>query len=162
MRVREKKDSNFKKLLFNEFEKLDACERDFSHSTMEEKVSSTCYCQPWTQSVPSYLIDSLYDYHLLRWTQYFPLKNFLFISSLQLSSQTDKVLKRIESFLGISHHNFGPLLNERFNVRGTNQTDEFLDLETKKRLEILFENTYHRVKLLTGIDLRETEIPESN
>jgi len=74
-----------------------------------EEAIRDCYC---LRGYPNYVVDTLYDFHILRWQSIFPPEDFLILEMSQFNNP-DKVMKRIEEFLGLPQH--GSYVFEKLN-----------------------------------------------
>jgi hypothetical protein len=113
-----------------------------------------CLCHPDTEYIPSYLKESFYDHHLARWFAIFPRESFLILPATELKENTLQVMRQVETFLGLSPHDYGDILEQRLNMKEKGQVaEEFVTRKIEEQLTELFQNTIKNVKNMTGIDL---------
>ncbi len=78
-------------------------------------------------------MTSSYDDQIVRWIQYFPLKNFLFVEYEQMVEDPFKVIAEVEDFLGLEHElNPDNLRTPPINV--ADAPYDYMTLETKDKL----------------------------
>ena len=130
---------------------LEECSQN---STAMGRSPSSCFCQPTTKAVPSYLVDSFYDHHLERWLSHFPREDFLFLSNRELKDDTERVMRRVEEFLGLPRHHYGEILEKQLNSRGEGQRSaSILSPAMQVRLTALFQRTIDATLAVTGVDV---------
>jgi len=133
--------------------------QDCLSNRSSSSADDSCFCQPESSGVPGYIVDSFFDRHVSRWLQHFRWDQFLFLSSARFVEDTAGVMKTIETFVGLPHHDYGDVLQERLNSRGEEETEaSFLDPVLKNELKTLFEQTVDVTYALTEVDLTSFEM----
>jgi hypothetical protein len=103
-------------------------------------------------SFPNYIVDSLYDFHILRWRSLFPESDILIVSLHDIEKNPRKVMAKIERFLGLSHFNFEEIVEKHHNVNEV-IAPYYIPSGPAPFLAQFFRNTVKNTKLLTGIEL---------
>jgi len=143
--------ADFEQEIESQVLELEVCSQN---STTMGRAPSSCFCQPATKAVPSYLVDSFYDHHLARWQSHFPREDFLFLSNRELKDDTEGVMRRVEEFLGLPRHHYGEVLEKQLNSRGEGQTSaSILSPAMQVRLNTLYKRTIDTTLAVTGVDL---------
>lgn len=141
--------ASFEPLIRDELKELQSC---LGNST--EVKGKACLCQPETQAIPGYIRDSAYDSHITRWLAAFSREEILFLSSEDLKKNTQEVMKRVESFVGLPHHDYGGVLSEQLNTKQSEQEISFATPALLAELAGMFSTSVEQVQRMTGIDLR--------